>query len=151
MGVFPVRIIDQGPLFFAYPLNKVKRSLLPRVREEKQFRGARAGDRDRIFSRLRWKFVHHNVEKIRQIGKDLFQFLGSRLPIRQLGTTGDVLVDGISDSQCRRTDVVFHDVLDRTGLEPIRRACGDADDENDDQRHLDLKAESRPPVQHGLW
>ena len=35
-------------------------------------------------------------------------------------------------------------------LEPFGRDRGDADDEDDDQRHLDLKAQSVPPVQHRL-
>jgi hypothetical protein len=39
-------------------------------------------------------------------------------------------------------------VLDRAGFEPFGRSRGEADDADDHQRHLDLKAESVPPDQH---
>ena len=61
--------------------------------------------------------------------EDLLQLFGSRFPIRQLGKTGHVLVDGPPDGQRRGSDVVFHCVLDRTGFEPFSRTSGDADDD----------------------
>ncbi|TKS59625.1 MAG: hypothetical protein EWM73_03282 [Nitrospira sp.] len=148
MGLLAIRIINQGLPFLADLLNKGVSSLLTRVCEKKQLRGAGARNRERTHFWSGRKLVQDDVEQIRQSREDLLQLFGPRLPIRQLDKTGHVLVDGSSDGQRRGADGVVHRVLNRAGLEPFGHNCGEADDEDDDQRYLDLKAQSVPSVQH---